>query len=118
MISFLVTTDIPFSCRSRKRNTFLAAPTARAWAAKEALAAFHKEKGIPQSNQAYISAVSIMAITISGPPSTVRRFFDESPALSRNHRVAIPVYAPYHAEHTRSTRADGLDAIRAAPNFG
>ncbi|KAK5172982.1 polyketide synthase [Saxophila tyrrhenica] len=68
-------------------------------AAKEALAAFHQEKGIPQSNQAYVSAVSVMAITISGPPPTVRRFFGESPALAKNNRVPIPVYAPYHAEH-------------------
>lgn len=70
--------------------------------AKEALAAFHREKGIPQSNQAYISAVSVMAVTISGPPATVKRFFEESPALSNNHRVPIPVYAPYHAEHLYS----------------
>ena len=68
-------------------------------AAKEALAAFHQEKGIPQSNQAYISAVSVMAVTISGPPATVKRLFEESPALQKNHRVPIPVYSPYHAEH-------------------
>jgi len=68
-------------------------------AAKDALAAFHEEKGIPQSSQAYISAVSVMAVTISGPPTTLRRFFEESPALSKNHRVPIPVYGPYHAEH-------------------
>ena len=71
-------------------------------AAKDALAAFHQEKRIPPSNQAYISAVSTMAITISGPPSTVKRFFEESPALAKNHRVPIPVYAPYHAEHLYS----------------
>ncbi|KAF2717199.1 polyketide synthase [Polychaeton citri CBS 116435] len=67
--------------------------------AKEALAAFHKEKGIPQSSQAYVSAVSVMAITISGPPSTVKSFFEQSPVLSKNNRVQIPVYGPYHAEH-------------------
>ncbi|KAF2764036.1 polyketide synthase [Teratosphaeria nubilosa] len=67
--------------------------------AKQALAAFHKERGIPQSSHAYISAVSVMAITISGPPRTVNRFFEESPALANNHRVPIAVYAPYHAEH-------------------
>ncbi|KAF7196198.1 Non-reducing polyketide synthase 1 [Pseudocercospora fuligena] len=66
--------------------------------AKKALDAFHKEKGIPQSNQAYISAVSVMAITISGPPTTVERFFQEGP-LSQNNRVPIPIYGPYHAEH-------------------
>ena len=34
-------------------------------AAKAALTAFHKEKGIPQPNQAYISAVSVMAIILA-----------------------------------------------------
>ncbi|CAK4034878.1 polyketide synthase [Lecanosticta acicola] len=67
-------------------------------AAKKALAAFHEEKGIPQPNQAYVSAVSVMAITISGPPTTLERLFKES-ALSSNNRVPIPVYGPYHAEH-------------------
>lgn len=68
-------------------------------AAKDAMDAFHREKGIPPSNQAYISAVSVMALTISGPPATVKRFFEESPILSQNNRVPIPVYAPYHAGH-------------------
>ncbi|KAF2481808.1 hypothetical protein BDY17DRAFT_325322 [Neohortaea acidophila] len=70
--------------------------------ANEALAAFHKEKGIAYSNQAYVSAVSTMAVTISGPPSTTKRFFEESPALKNNNRVPIPVYAPYHAAHLYS----------------
>lgn len=68
-------------------------------AAKDALAKFHEAKGIPQTSRAYISAVSVMAITVSGPPMTVKRFFEESPALAKNHRVPIPVYGPYHAEH-------------------
>ncbi|KAL1587284.1 Non-reducing polyketide synthase PKS1 [Cladosporium halotolerans] len=67
-------------------------------AAKKALDAFHKEAGIPVSSQAYVSAVSVMAITISGPPSTTRRFF-ESGLLAAGNRVSIPVFAPYHAEH-------------------
>lgn len=67
-------------------------------AAKKALDAFHEEKGIAQSNQAYVSAVSTMAITISGPPTTLERMFSES-SLSKNNRVPIPVYGPYHAEH-------------------
>ena len=69
--------------------------------AREALSKFHQEKGIPQSNQAYISAVSVMAVTITGPPATTKRLFEESP-LSQSHRVPIPVYAPYHAEHLYS----------------
>ncbi|KAK3074539.1 polyketide synthase [Teratosphaeriaceae sp. CCFEE 6253] len=68
-------------------------------AAKKALNAWHKEKGIQASSQIYISAVSVMAITLSGPPTIVNRFFDESPAFAKNHRVPIPVYGPYHAAH-------------------
>jgi iterative type I PKS product template protein len=67
--------------------------------AKAALADFHAANGIPPPNQAYVSAVSVMALTISGPPSTTKRFFAQSNALSKNHRVPIPVYAPYHAAH-------------------
>ena len=81
-------------------STIVTATTEQA--AKDALAAFHEEKGIPQSNRAYVSAVSVMAVTISGPPATLKRFFEESPALSGNNRVPIPVYAPYHAEHLYS----------------
>ncbi|CAK1365906.1 Conidial yellow pigment biosynthesis polyketide synthase [Cercospora beticola] len=66
--------------------------------ANKALSAFHEEKAIPQSNQAYVSAVSVMAITVSGPPTTLERFFKEG-ALAENNRVAIPVYGPYHAQH-------------------
>ncbi|KAF2429556.1 ketoacyl-synt-domain-containing protein [Tothia fuscella] len=70
--------------------------------ANAALDDFHAANGIPPPNQAYVSAVSVMALTISGPPSTTRRFFAESDVLSKNHRVPIPVYAPYHAAHLYS----------------
>lgn len=71
--------------------------------AKDALAEFHQEKGIPASSQAYVSAVSVMAITISGPPATTRRLFQDSETFNKNHRVPIPVYAPYHAAHLYNT---------------
>lgn len=71
-------------------------------AASEALNAFHQEKGISLSDQAYISAVSTMAITISGPPSTTKVLFTECEALRNTNRVSIPVYAPYHANHLYS----------------
>ncbi|GME35517.1 Polyketide synthase [Neofusicoccum parvum] len=77
--------------------------------AKTALADFHQEKGIALSNQAWVSAVSVMAITISGPPATTSRFFAESEAVKNNTRVPIPVYAPYHAAHLHS-QAD-IDSI-------
>lgn len=68
-------------------------------AASAALDDFHSASGIPTANRAYVSAVSVMAVTISGPPSTTKRLFQESEPLRNSHRVPIPVYAPYHAEH-------------------
>ena len=60
---------------------------------------FHAAAGISAPTQAYISAVSPMAVTISGPPSVVRQLFERSDFLRNSSRVAIPIYAPYHAEH-------------------
>ncbi|KAF2018415.1 polyketide synthase [Aaosphaeria arxii CBS 175.79] len=68
-------------------------------AANAAIAEFHQERRIVKSAQAYVSAVSVMAITVSGPPSTTKRLFEDSDAFSSNTRVPIPVYAPYHASH-------------------
>ncbi|KAF2661649.1 polyketide synthase PksA [Lophiostoma macrostomum CBS 122681] len=68
-------------------------------AANAALKAFHEERHISSSAQAYVSAVSVMAITVSGPPSTTKRLFEESDAFRNNTRVPIPVFAPYHAPH-------------------
>lgn len=68
-------------------------------AAKSAISEFHDERRIPASAQAYVSAVSVMAITVSGPPSTTKRLFEETGAFGNNNRVPIPVYGPYHAPH-------------------
>ncbi|KAF2641532.1 ketoacyl-synt-domain-containing protein [Massarina eburnea CBS 473.64] len=68
-------------------------------AAKSAIAEFHDERNISVSAQAYVSAVSTMAMTISGPPSTTKRLFEESDAFKSLTRVPIPVFAPYHAPH-------------------
>ncbi|KAH7138133.1 polyketide synthase-like protein [Dendryphion nanum] len=68
-------------------------------AAKSAIADFHDERRISVSAQAYVSAVSVMAITVSGPPSTTKRLFEEIDSFKNNARVPIPVYAPYHAPH-------------------
>lgn len=40
-----------------------------------------------------------MAVTISGPPATTERLFQECEELKNNHRVRIPIYSPYHAGH-------------------
>ncbi|KAF2667193.1 polyketide synthase-like protein [Microthyrium microscopicum] len=76
--------------------------------ATEALAAFHNAKALPVSKHAYVSAVSVMAVTISGPPSTTKALFEESDAFKSSHRVPIPVYAPYHAAHLHSSAQAGV----------
>jgi iterative type I PKS product template protein len=65
--------------------------------AKNALAAFHDDRLTPASARAYVSAVSVMALTISGPPATTKQLFQESESFKNNTRVPIPIFAPYHA---------------------
>jgi iterative type I PKS product template protein len=91
--------------------------------AKGILAAFHDEHRIPASAQAYISAISTMALTISGPPATTKRLF-ESVDIFKNkkyQRLSIPIYAPYHASHLYSqTDIDRIldkDATRHLQQF-
>jgi iterative type I PKS product template protein len=67
--------------------------------ARNALARFHDDSQIPASAQAYVSAVSVMALTISGPPSTTKRLFQDVESFKSLNKVPIPVYAPYHAPH-------------------
>nr|P9WET3.1 RecName: Full=Non-reducing polyketide synthase Preu8; Short=NR-PKS Preu8 [Preussia isomera]UNY67718.1 polyketide synthase Preu8 [Preussia isomera] len=59
---------------------------------------FHKERKIPVSAHAYISAVAPTSITVSGPPSTTKELF-EIEELSKKRKTPIPVFAPYHASH-------------------
>ncbi|KAF2086231.1 polyketide synthase [Saccharata proteae CBS 121410] len=79
--------------------------------AKTALLDFHLSAGIAASNHAYVSAVSVMALTISGPPATTRRLFKESEAFSACNKIPIPIYGPYHAPHLH--RRSDIDRILA-----
>jgi iterative type I PKS product template protein len=89
-------------------------------AAKDAIAAFHDEQRVPTAAHAYISAVSTMALTISGPPATTQRLL-QSDAFKKCNRVPISVYAPYHAAHLYSEadidRILDKDAIRHLQQF-
>lgn len=89
--------------------------------AKAVLAKFHDERNIPSSAQAYISAVSVMALTISGPPSTTKRLFGEVQSFGDKTRVPIPVFAPYHAPHIHNQASiDQIldkDAVRHLKQF-
>ncbi|KAJ4348315.1 polyketide synthase [Didymosphaeria variabile] len=82
-------------------------------AATSAMADFHRERNMAVAAQAYVSAVSVMAITVSGPPSTTKRLFAEADAFNNTTRVPIPVYAPYHAPHLYS-HAD-IERILSGP---
>ncbi|PNS21399.1 beta-ketoacyl-acyl-carrier-protein synthase II [Sphaceloma murrayae] len=70
--------------------------------AQRALDDFQSTSAIPEPNKAYISAVSTMAVTISGPPATTASLFEGSESLRMKNRTAIPIYAPYHAAHLYS----------------
>ena len=67
--------------------------------AREALEQFHLTNSTPVSKRAYISAVSVLAITISGPPSTTSALFKSSAAFQAANLITIPIHSPYHAEH-------------------
>ncbi|CAF9907651.1 MAG: hypothetical protein HETSPECPRED_007202 [Heterodermia speciosa] len=68
--------------------------------AQAILSSFHREKKVPKSKHAYISAVSKNAVTISGPPTVLKKLFDF--AAIGTHRLPIPVHGPYHAPHLYS----------------
>jgi len=90
-------------------------------AAKTALASFHHHRRVPRTAQAYISAVSTLSLTISGPPSTTRRLFAEVDAFKAATRLPLPVFAPYHAPHLHGQadidRILDKDAIRHLQQF-
>lgn len=61
---------------------------------------------IPKSKRAYISAVGRSAVTISGPPATLRKLFDST--TIGTSRQSLSVAAPYHAPHLHK----GVDVQR------
>ncbi len=59
-----------------------------------------RPKNIPLSHQAYVSAITPTTTTISGPPHTLRKFFDSATfGATGCSALSIPVFAPYHAGH-------------------
>jgi iterative type I PKS product template protein len=67
--------------------------------AQTVLARFREEHHIPAPARAYISAVSSLAVTISGPPSTTKRLFTVENQKELGNLFPLPVFAPYHAPH-------------------
>lgn len=67
--------------------------------AQAALDHYYAGHVVHKSSRAYISAISTAGVTISGAPSSTKRLFLQSSTLSNYSRLAIPIFAPYHAEH-------------------
>ncbi|KAI4121902.1 MAG: hypothetical protein LQ338_006102 [Usnochroma carphineum] len=65
----------------------------------ELLRQFNAREVISASNQAYISAIGIHSLTVSGPPSTLERLADSVPAFSALRQAPLPIHGPYHSEH-------------------
>ena len=42
------------------------------------------------------------SITVSGPPSVLRRIFETSDYFPKSHQLRVPVHGPYHASHLHS----------------
>lgn len=58
---------------------------------------------ISASNRLWISAVAANSITISGPPSILKRIFESPDYFPKSHQLKVPVHGPYHAPHLHST---------------
>ncbi|KAI4231872.1 MAG: hypothetical protein LQ349_005331 [Xanthoria aureola] len=60
---------------------------------------FNSDEAISVAKQAYISAIGIHSLTISGPPSTLERLVHSVPAFDALRRAPLPIHGPYHAGH-------------------
>ena len=65
---------------------------------------FHQSTQVAPFDQIYISAVSPVTLTISGPPKVARRLFEEGHIFRDAQMIKLPIYAPYHANHLYSTK--------------
>ncbi|KAK5951062.1 polyketide synthase [Knufia fluminis] len=72
--------------------------------AQAALDSFHAEKNVAPATQLWISASSATSVTISGPPATKARCFEQSDFFRSKKNAPVPVFAPYHATHLHSER--------------
>ncbi|KAJ5512187.1 Acyl transferase/acyl hydrolase/lysophospholipase [Penicillium fimorum] len=66
--------------------------------AQELIQQYAKKNALPRVSQPYISAVSPNGLTLSGPPTFLGRFIEDS--LSKEHKpIRVPIHGPYHASH-------------------
>ncbi|KAL2264683.1 hypothetical protein VTJ83DRAFT_7193 [Remersonia thermophila] len=69
--------------------------------ATKRLNAFHESNGIPPPTRAYISAVALSSVAVSGPPNTLDALVSHGVLTPKP--VSIPVHGPYHASHLHSS---------------
>ncbi|KAL1839340.1 hypothetical protein VTJ49DRAFT_1636 [Mycothermus thermophilus] len=65
------------------------------------LNAFHESNAIPPTARAYISAVALSSVAVSGPPNTLDSLVSHGVLTPKP--VSIPVHGPYHASHLHSS---------------
>ncbi|KGO63978.1 Acyl transferase/acyl hydrolase/lysophospholipase [Penicillium italicum] len=71
--------------------------------AQDLIQQYAKKNALPRVSQPYISAVSPNGLTISGPPTFLGRFIEDS--LSKEHKpTRVPIHGPYHASHLYDDR--------------
>ncbi|KAH8694080.1 putative polyketide synthase [Talaromyces proteolyticus] len=64
---------------------------------------FQLSLNIPLRNRAYTSASSSKSVTISGPPSTLQKLFEQGDKFNgKGKPYKLPIYCPYHAPHLYS----------------
>ncbi|KAK4210046.1 hypothetical protein QBC37DRAFT_475210 [Rhypophila decipiens] len=85
----------------------LAVSGASSTACQSAINRFHRANTISSHNQVYISSESASNITVSGPPSVLKKF--ESTCASSGFRYArLPILAAFHASHLPAAEMDSI----------
>ncbi|CAI7666993.1 unnamed protein product [Penicillium palitans] len=71
--------------------------------AQDLIQQYARKNALPRVSQPYVSAVSPNGLTISGPPTFLSRFIEDS--ISKEHKpTRVPIHGPYHASHLYDDR--------------
>ncbi|KAM7203057.1 hypothetical protein V8F33_002405 [Rhypophila sp. PSN 637] len=85
----------------------LAVSGASSTACQSAINRFHRANTVSSHNQVYISSEGASNITVSGPPSVLKKF--ESTCASSGFRYArLPILAAFHASHFPAAEIDSI----------
>ena len=61
--------------------------------------AFNQSHMIPMHKTVYVSAQSAAGLTLSGPPSILKRFLEDSASMKDLPQRTLPIYGSFHAPH-------------------